>query len=494
MHLEPLVETHQAMLTEALDIARCLCGDGAAENKTFYQRQQTRLQTLHTELAAWRRHEISHQTQPVDEIPITVRRAFVRATLLARQYHQLAGHQWQGTLPSPTLSKQLPDDIPAVLTSQDAIAPLCQYFQLSNQDQAELTRALQQVDQRIAAQAAIIQAVLRSVGLADITQEQNTTPQLSRSQAAVLFKHLFDITVPTNVIDIVFTPLQIYFCLSTNQSELSAQIPSTEQQQLTELFASMQTFSFDQFRRFPTFGPCKPRYIDAAWATSIAQQLQVPVDSILAALSSSVSILPTDKAETFLIHDIWGHYWQLMMTQFEADYAILGHCDEPLRAGETAYTDQGPVTCRELFSSIADEVTLDEDKAHAFFHGEVRQRLGLVFTHLIGEMMADVAEFKFVWCHPQAANELPSSSVFKTKPVKLDLSLIDLDFLFIRVINPLMKINISALETSPLEQEILASWKAQGIKQPSLERINSLPPLTNTFLELRRRRWRQAFS
>ncbi|MEM7794301.1 MAG: hypothetical protein AAF579_07585, partial [Cyanobacteria bacterium P01_C01_bin.118] len=471
MTLEPLISTNQAILTEALDIARCLRrrGDCSEKNTAFYQRQQTRLKTIQAELAQWQRHEIRQQIPPVEEIPIDVRQAFVRAALLTRHYHQLAGHQWQGTIASPTLSKQLPDDIPAILTTEEAVIPLCEYFKLSHQDQSEVTRALQTVDERIAHQAAVIEAILSSVGLGNITNNNSATLQLSKIQTAVLFKHLFGITAPADVIDIVFTPLQIYFCLSVDQSELAAQVPSSEQQQLAKVFEIMQTFSFDQFRRFPTFGPCKPSYIDTTWATPIAQQLQEPIDSIVDALSSSVSILPTAKAEAFLIHDIWGHYWQLMMTQFEADYAILGHCDEPLRAGETSYTDHGPVVCRELFSAKADDVTLDEEKAHAFFHGEVRQRLGLVFTHLIGEMMADVAEFKFVWCHPQSASELPSSSVFKAKPVKLDLSLLDLDFLFIRVINPLMKINISALETSPLEQEILDHWKSGGAKNLSLE-------------------------
>ncbi|MEM9266892.1 MAG: hypothetical protein AAGA46_15345 [Cyanobacteria bacterium P01_F01_bin.13] len=467
MTLEPLVATDQAILTEALDLARCLRrrGDCSHENTAFYQRQQTRLETIQTELAQWQRHQVRRQT-PIEEIPIAVRQAFVRAALLTRHYHQLAGHQWQGTIPSPTLSKQQPDEIPPILTTEKAIVELCQHFQLSHQDQIDTTKVLQQVDDRIAHQAAVIQATLSSVGLTAITQNNGA---LSRIQAAVLFKHLFGITLPANVIDIVFTPLQIYFCLSADQSALAAQVPSSEQQQLAKVFETMQNFSFDQFRRFPTFGPCKPSYIDTTWVTPIAQQLQEPVDSIVDALSSSVSILPTAKAEAFLIHDIWGHYWQLMMTQFEADYAILGHCDEPLRGGETSYTEHGPVVCRELFSSTGDEVILYENKAHVFFHGEVRQRLGLVFTHLIGEMMADVAEFKFVWCHPQDANELPSSSVFKAKPVKLDLSLLDLDFLFIRVINPLMKISISALETSPLEQEILDHWKSEGAKNPSLE-------------------------
>ncbi|MEO0433369.1 MAG: hypothetical protein AAF151_16900 [Cyanobacteria bacterium J06656_5] len=468
MTQEPLVsktlleKVPAKVLAEVLDIARCLRQRAPQANEAFYQRQQQRLKDLQAKLATYRLQDITDDLKPVDTIPLPVRQTFARAALLVRRYHQLAGHQWQGTLESPTLSKQVPDQIPSVLESEDAIASLCTQFQLNNQ--VALGAMVQQVDQRIARQAAIIHSVLSSVGI-DAPAPQNSKISLRRIQAAALFKHLFGITLPA--IDIVYTPLQIYFCLPA--ADLAAQVPATEQPRLKELSESMDAFSFDQFRRFPTFGPCQPKHINTAWATPIAQELNESVDSIIGALSHSVSVLPTDKAETFLIHDIWGHYWQLMMTQFQADYAILAHCDSPLRAGETAYTDQGPVACRELFHPNGDEVTLDEAKAHDFFHGEVRQRLGLVFTHLIAEMMADVAEFKFVWRNPDATNELPSSSVFKTAPVKLDLSLIDLDFLFIRVINPLMEINISALNTSPLEQEILSIWQQQGIRSPSLE-------------------------
>lgn len=460
------------ILAEVLDIARCLRrrGQTPEDNEAFYQRQQQRLKGLQAKLATHRRHPLTDALKPANTIPKPVRQAFVRAALLVRRYHQLAGHQWQGTLASPTLSKQVPDQIPAVLESADAIASLCTHFQLAAKDSLETM--VQQVDQRIAHQVSTIQSVLSSVGLAQstdgaaVTTTENMAP-MRRIQAAALFKHLFGITLPA--VDIVYTPLQIYFCLPSNATDLAAQVPAAEQPCLQELYESMADFSFDQFRRFPTFGPCQPKHISTAWVTPISQHLGQTTDSIIKALSTSVSVLPAAKAEAFLIHDIWGHYWQLMMTQFQADYAILAHCDDPLRAGETAYTDQGPVVCRELFHPTGDQVTLDEPKAHNFFHGEVRQRLGLVFTHLIAEMMADVAEFKFVWRNPDASNELPSSSVFKTAPVKLDLSLIDLDFLFIRVINPLMEINISAIATSPLEQEILSIWQEQGIRSPSLE-------------------------
>lgn len=54
-------------------------------------------------------------------------------------------------------------------------------------------------------------------------------------------------------------------------------------------------------------------------------------------------------------------------------------------------------------------MSVDAERARLFFQGEVRQRLGLMFTHLIGEMVADVAEFKFIWDRPELSEQLPCS-------------------------------------------------------------------------------------
>ncbi|MEO0869900.1 MAG: hypothetical protein AAFY17_15985, partial [Cyanobacteria bacterium J06642_11] len=69
MNLEPLVATHQAMLTDALELVRCLRNEDAKKNTTFYQRQQNRLQRLQTELENWQRHPVQHQTA-IEEIPL----------------------------------------------------------------------------------------------------------------------------------------------------------------------------------------------------------------------------------------------------------------------------------------------------------------------------------------------------------------------------------------------------------------------------------------
>ena len=195
---------------------------------------------------------------------------------------------------------------------------------------------------------------------------------------------------------------------------------------------------------------------------------------VIQTLPECVGIIPTSKAEAFLVHDIWGHHWQAILTQFKADYVILANCNQPIRSTKTAYTTQGPLTCRELFTLEGEQVKLDETGASLFFHAEVQQRLGLLFTHLIGEMLADIAEFKLIWDHPQSVDQLLSSSIFKEEPTKLDLTLNDLNYLFLRVLQPLLEIHLSAVEDSVLEMDILADWEAIGHLTHSLELRNSL--------------------
>ncbi|UBF27191.1 hypothetical protein K9N68_04285 [Kovacikia minuta CCNUW1] len=273
--------------------------------------------------------------------------------------------------------------------------------------------------------------------------------------------------------------MQIFFCIDYQDGQLRDltlwnQLMPEEQVQVREFLDSLKQFNFGLFQRFPVFGPCLPQRLDHAWCAQLAESIDRPTTDVIQSLIRAVGIVPTSKAEAFLLHDIWGHHWQLMLTQFESDYALLTTCGEGLRAGETAYTDDGPLACRELFEWVTDAVKLDEAKARQFFHGEVRQRLGLLFTHLIGEMVADVAEFKFVWDCPQSADQLLSSSLFKAEPTKLDLSLADVDFLFLRVLQPLLEVHVSVLEEGELETELLADWAELGYPVDSLELRTSL--------------------
>lgn len=408
----------------------------------------------------------------------------MQALAMLTRHSQSGGLGWHGTLDSPTLSKYQTDSVPPQWHHPQAIAQFCVAFELADDVSDEIALLLQRADQSVNDQRSLIRHVLDQSGVVIACEASASSPKFSKKTAqealVELFHSLFGaVPMPPGAIDGVYTDTQIYFCIDYTGDRLTDetlwhQLTPPEQEKLRLFLQSLGQFHFDSFRRFPTFGACRPAAIEGQWCDRLAQQMGVASTAVRRMLSRSVGIIPTAKAEAFLLHDIWGHNWQLMLTPFESDYEILADCDEPLRAGETAYTAEGPLTCGELFTLQGSQVKLDERKARLFFRGEARQRLGLLFTHLIGELVADVAEFKFVWDYPQSAHELLSSSLFKHEPTKLDLGLADVDFLFMRVLQPLLEVTLSVSEEARLEQDLLQQWQTADYGIYALELRTSL--------------------
>lgn len=449
--------TLHTLLSEALQLTR-LSTQGTGEDPELQQRRQERFRQLQTDLSQFS-HPIQQDPLPVEAIPLPVRRTFVRAVLMMDRKGQLGGLNWQGSVISPTLSRYHPD--PLLLRSEeDPLEILISGFQLPAAEILNLQQQLQAIDHRIREQKQIITATL--------SDHDHPLP---------LFSKLFGpVPIPAAALTWVYTDTQIYFCLDyqadqLRDSDLWERLSPSDQSLISHFLKQLQSSDFERFYRFPIFGPCQMNQLDPEWCRTLSQQTGISPDRIRNSLTCSVSIIPTEKAEAFLIHDIWGHCWQWILTQFESDYSILATCDQSLRAAETAYTPQGPLSCREIFSRSGDQVQLDPERARLFFRGEVEQRLGFLCTHLLGEMVADMAEFKFIADHPQSVADLPSSSLFKTQPTKLDLSLMDLDYLFLRILRPLLEYNLSVTKDSPLEQDLLLDWVHPGENTSPILRI-----------------------
>lgn len=453
----PKADPHrQRLLAEALQLAR------QEDTSTTSQR----LATIQADLQSFA-HSIHRQPIPAHEIPVAVREAFVEATVRLVPYQEVGGSNWQGTLNSPTLEHYRPDPLPKILQEPAMGSQLCELFQLSDDFASQLQASQEQVTKRLAQQKRIMAAAM-------------TFFEGSGQGRLLLFQALFGpLAIPAAIIDYIHTPLQLYFCLPYKDGKFYSSnpdisLPDQLSESLQSFLQQLDEFHYQKFDRFPTFGPCHPAHIDPDWCKALAQATGDSPTDIARVLSRAIGIIPTHKMEAFLIHDVWGHHWQYLCTQFSSDYAILKDCGRPFHAGETAYTPDGPINCRMLFQVQGEQVKLDHPKAHLFFHGEVQQRLGLLFTHLIAEMIADAAEFKFVWDNPHHADQLLSSSVFKDLPTKLDLTLADIDFLFLQVLRPLVEIHLSALEETPLETDLLREWGQAGHPVNSLALKTSL--------------------
>ncbi|MDY6781052.1 MAG: hypothetical protein SW833_00590 [Cyanobacteriota bacterium] len=450
MPAPPLNLKRTQLLEEAIALTRRLKSMGTADVQK--PRLQKRLSQLGMQLQTYH-HPLQRDRLPPENIPRGVRRCFLHAVRLLTRYPQLGGSQRGGTLDSPSLKGFRSDRIPDDWESDGFARHLCQILALPEEVVGEIDERLACIDSAIAKHRQIAQAL---VGEFDGLSTQKEVWRL--------FRALFGkINLPEQAIDSLYTPMQIALAIDyqgeqLRDRQLQEGLEEEDRQAIAAFFAHIGQFSFQQFSHFPSFGYVDPHQIDPALCDRLVAATGYPKPEIQRAIARSVTIVPTANAEAFLLHDIWGHFWQFLLAQFDGDYAILAAADRPLKAGLAAYTTDGPMALREVFHLGAEGVELAEDRARLFFHGEVRQRLGHLFTHLVGEMLADINEFKWLWQHRHLPVSLPSSSTFKVTPTKLDLSLIDVDFLFLRVLQPLLNVRPSVLEESTLEQEMLAEW------------------------------------
>ncbi len=431
-------------------------------------------------------HPLLDTTLPIADIPLETRFAFVKACILLNYYPQLGAAEWSGTLIPQTLHRFQPEAIPPSLAQAQALDSLWNWFDLPFESllsfQAELTELSQELERQQQVIAQVHQAILQT-------------------SALNVFQALFSpLAIPEACLKWGSTGWQLYFCLSYEDHCLYTETDNgtksyqawnqllPEQRDDIQLFLQeIQQFQYDKFERFPIFGACQPEQINRNFIETVASQSGSTPSQVVRILSRSVSILPTANAEAFLIHDIWGHHWQLWLTSFLNDYEFLSVSDQPLWPGETAYTPHGPLACRDLFRIEHGRVSLDQDRGRSFFHGEVQQRLGFLLTHLLGEILADVAEFKFAYHFPDEVDRLQSSSLFANSPAKLDLSLLDIDFLFLRVLKPLLDVQLSVFTSTDLETGLRGEWDshpdAKNLKITEFELKTLIAELYHLFFQ-----------
>ena len=105
---------------------------------------------------------ISSNNIAVEQIPLEIRRCFVRSALLLTRYPQLGGKQTGGTYSSPVISSYKHDHIPDTWYETNAAIKLCQLFALPNSFAQEIQTLLAQIDQKIAQQQTIIDALINN--------------------------------------------------------------------------------------------------------------------------------------------------------------------------------------------------------------------------------------------------------------------------------------------------------------------------------------------
>ena len=386
----------------------------------------------------------------VEQIPLKIRCCFVRSILLLTRYPQLGGKQAAGTYNSPIVSSYKYDPIPDDWYEPDAIPKLCQLFGLSNSYAQEIENLLAEVDLKIERQQKIIEALVNKFDL--LNQQENVLS---------LFQALFgDIPLPAASINCLSTKMQITFIIDRQKNRLHPEslwssLSKLEQQKVSQFLAKVDQFSFQQFANFPSFNNLEIQNNSLKLWQYLTKLTGYSQSEIIRAISSSVNIISAEKAESFLLHDIGGHYWQSILTQFGNDYLDLRQVNQDLGLDSSVDNDNGRIYFRELFKLQNQSIVVDIPLAKQFFHSMAKKRVTTLSTHLIGEMLADINEYKWL---SQKLDQLSmhkdirqallnSSSSFPNSPTKLDLTIKDWDFLYLPTLASLIKLS-PALEAN----------------------------------------------
>ena len=380
----------------------------------------------------------------VEQIPLKVRRCFIKAMMLLTRYPQLGG-KTGGTYNSPVVSSYKCDRIPDSWYKTDAVDRLCQLFELSNDYALEIENLLSQIDRQILRQQKIIQALINNYN--GLSRQEDVTK---------LFQALFGIGIPKASINCLTTKMQIVFIIDYQQHRLREEnlwhsLSPIEQQHITLFLNKISQFSFKQFANFPSFGYLEARTMNPQLYRQLVQITGYSEAEVWQAIASSVGIVSTSKAESFLLHDIWGHYWQTILTQFNKQYTHLSQCDLNLTINSTVNSPQESVSLSQLFKRQDKAINLDIPLAKSFFHSIAKRRIAALSTHLISEILADINEYKWLSQNRDRAELLPSSSNFKNCPTKLDLTIKDLDFIYLPILETLIKLRLSNLEAELID-------------------------------------------
>ena len=264
------------------------------------------------------------------------------------------------------------------------------------------------------------------------------------------FQCLFpDAPFKAGEVKLVKTAAALYFCLPTVASAKEEGLPAATIQFLQRIW------EVEPFAHFPVFSTFDAEKVDLALRQHLAEKVGLSVELTTSVLTRMIGFLPLDALDQFLIHDTWGHQWQECLLDFEEPYRQLASFHRPLSLTEEVSVLGEHTTFAAAFTTTdSGDVCLNRKKLLQFIDAEFYERSIVAFTPILAELLADAVEYKFLMHHPDQGHLLPSSSLLKDFPSKLDLTLADLRKCFAHASEVFQKWITCAAAQQTLQQKL----------------------------------------
>ena len=400
------------------------------------------LRTFHTQhnaLMAATRSRLQHAPSACDDAA-TLDAAFVEAVLLSLEHYPDLVHHPEieniDTAGSKIFTRFTPD-APTTREKHERLKSALQHaFTLDSETIERLNRELSGRTSPLRHRHQIMQSLETRFNLV------SDNPQLD-ADILQLFQSLYpDVPFQVGEVKLVKTSSVLYFCLPTEPgANVQTPIPSTDEElEKSEDSQCLQAryerflrkvWEVELFANFPVFGTFNAEDLDLTFRQEISADTDLSLELVTSTLTRMVGVLPLAELDKYLIHDTWGHQWQESLLDFEEPYTELSLFKRPLSLTETASVLGEQTSFADTFvKTEAGTIALDPVKLQEFIDAELYERAIIAFTPILAELLADAVEYKFLELHPDQAHLLPSSSLLKAFPSKLDLTLADLRTFF----------------------------------------------------------------
>lgn len=189
--------------------------------------------------------------------------------------------------------------------------------------------------------------------------------------------------------------------------------------------------------RFPGFGHFDETTLSDQLVSQVTESVHdVPVyadvraEVVAHTLCTMFSCFSAHETEKYLIHDTWGHCWQQSLCEFEWSYYDLAFVREDLSPDTGVRFAKRPSNqaLASAFEVLDGTVELNRERARAIIEAEIRGRITVCVNAVVAEMLADLVEHKFMRYAGRDADIMQSSSMFRDRPLKIDLTYEDIGF------------------------------------------------------------------
>ena len=419
--------------------------------ETFY--------TQHNALLGDTRSHLQHVPSDCDEATLDL--AFVEAVWLALEHYPALVHHPEienlDTAGSKIFTLFTPDAPTSLDLREKLKSALQQAFNLDSETVDRLNRDLSIRVRPLHHRHQIMKSLETRFNLV------SDNPKLD-ADTLQLFRSLYP-GAPFEVgeVKLVKTSSALYFCLPTEPIEK----PQKSQQNAGNNTPQHHKAHYEKFLRkiwevepfahFPVFGTFNAEDLDLTLRQEIVADTELPLELITSTLTRMIGVLPLAELDKYLIHDTWGHQWQESLLDFEVPYTALTLFQRPLSLTETASVFGRQTSFADTFvKTDVGTIELDPVKLQQFIDAELYERKIIAFTPILAELLADVVEYKFLELYPEQEHLLPSSSLLKAFPSKLDLTLADLRTCFVHAAEVFQNWVTSASTQQDLHAEICA--------------------------------------